>query len=191
MIFHRTPRLQPKSFSITIFGAAMGQELSLSQNYNLKKRAKLQGFTSSNVNDNCTKIILGQIGSISNGTTPKGGEEACPSDIRSDTGESLHKMSALFAMTQILKLPFELQGSYSALYATGQLSSTNRETNFLRFREALSLLRSAADVAGRSEILNAFPGWECTYFFYPKVPDEELDLISEDETLRGAVFIKQ
>ncbi|CAL5367573.1 unnamed protein product [Camellia sinensis] len=41
--------------------------------------------------------------------------------------------------------------------ATGQLSSANRETDFLRFREALSLLRSAADVAGRSEILKAFP----------------------------------
>ncbi|CAL5391332.1 unnamed protein product [Camellia sinensis] len=41
--------------------------------------------------------------------------------------------------------------------ATGQLSSANRETDFLRFQEALSLLRSAADVAGRSEILKAFP----------------------------------
>ncbi|CAL5340706.1 unnamed protein product [Camellia sinensis] len=42
-------------------------------------------------------------------------------------------------------------------YATGQLSSANRETDFLRFREAWSLLHSAADVAGRSEILKAFP----------------------------------
>ena len=41
--------------------------------------------------------------------------------------------------------------------ATGQLSSTNRETDFHHFQEALSLLRSAADVAGRSEILKAFP----------------------------------
>ncbi|CAL5434533.1 unnamed protein product [Camellia sinensis] len=41
--------------------------------------------------------------------------------------------------------------------AIGQLSSANRETDFHRFREALSLLRSAADVAGRSEILKAFP----------------------------------
>ncbi|KAL7203985.1 hypothetical protein ACSBR2_017113 [Camellia fascicularis] len=41
--------------------------------------------------------------------------------------------------------------------ATGQLSSANRETDFLRFREALSLLHSAADVARRSEILKAFP----------------------------------
>ncbi|XP_028088558.1 E3 ubiquitin-protein ligase PRT6-like [Camellia sinensis] len=41
--------------------------------------------------------------------------------------------------------------------ATGQLSSANRETNFHRFQEALSLLHSAADVAGRSEILKAFP----------------------------------
>ncbi|CAL5331360.1 unnamed protein product [Camellia sinensis] len=39
----------------------------------------------------------------------------------------------------------------------GQLSSANRETDFHRFREALSLLRSATDVAGRSEILKAFP----------------------------------
>ncbi|XP_028111367.1 uncharacterized protein LOC114309758 [Camellia sinensis] len=47
----RTPRLQLKSFSISLFGAAMGQELSLSQNweiqYTLKKWAKLQGFASS------------------------------------------------------------------------------------------------------------------------------------------------
>ncbi|GFY82610.1 proteolysis 6 [Actinidia rufa] len=41
--------------------------------------------------------------------------------------------------------------------ATGHLASANREINVLRLREALSLLRSAADVAGRGEILNAFP----------------------------------
>ncbi|KAL6987618.1 RING-type E3 ubiquitin transferase [Sarracenia purpurea var. burkii] len=41
--------------------------------------------------------------------------------------------------------------------ATGHLTSTNRKIDFLHLREALSLLHSAADVAGRDEILKAFP----------------------------------
>ncbi|XP_059667816.1 E3 ubiquitin-protein ligase PRT6 [Cornus florida] len=41
--------------------------------------------------------------------------------------------------------------------AAGPLISSNREIDFLRLQEALSLLQSASDVVGRGEILKAFP----------------------------------
>ncbi|CAL5388291.1 unnamed protein product [Camellia sinensis] len=82
-----------------------------------------------------------------------------------DQGEFLCPVCRGLANSALLALPGDSQkvsrppmvSTVSWPDATGQLSSANRETDFLRFREALSLLRSAADVAGRSEILKDFP----------------------------------
>ncbi|XP_052173554.1 E3 ubiquitin-protein ligase PRT6 [Diospyros lotus] len=50
-----------------------------------------------------------------------------------------------------------MESTESLSDATGHSTSLNREIGVIGFREALSLLRNAADVAGRSEILQAFP----------------------------------